>query len=106
MALIRHYLIDDPNAVKFSYPHSKITVTTKIDDDRLVLKIMDEGMGIPIEDQPEIFKKFTRVGRPGTNGEPSTGLGLCFTKQCIQQYGGSITFVSAEGKGTKFYISL
>lgn len=94
------------NAVKFSYPKSKIKISSKVENSRLVLKIVDSGVGIPVEYQPEIFKKFTRAGRPGTSGEPSTGLGLCFTKQCIEQHGGRISFASTEGRGTKFYIVL
>ena len=39
-------------------------------------------------------------------GETSTGLGLCFTKQCLEHHNGSIWFKSIEGTGTKFYISL
>ncbi|QEM20639.1 cell wall metabolism sensor histidine kinase WalK [Mucilaginibacter sp. P4] len=47
--------------------------------------------------------KSTKARNPG---EASTGLGLCFSKQCIEQHNGSIFFKSTEGKGTKFYISL
>lgn len=94
------------NAIKFSYPSSTIKVSSKSDGDNVILKVLDAGIGIPEKDQDEIFKRFTSAGRPGTNGEPSTGLGLCFSKQCIEQHGGSIYLKSAEGKGTKFYISL
>ncbi|SDM84085.1 ATP-binding protein [Pedobacter antarcticus] len=94
------------NAVKFSYPNSDIKVSTKIEGEKFILKIVDSGIGIPINLQPEIFKKFTIAQRKGTNGEASTGLGLCFTKQCIEQHEGNIYFKSFEGKGTKFYIEL
>lgn len=94
------------NAVKFSYPDSTIKISTLIKEERLVLKIVDAGIGIPEEYQDKIFDKFTPAGRTGTNGEPSTGLGLCFTKQCLEQHGGEIYFKSTEGKGSKFYICL
>lgn len=94
------------NAIKFSYPSSVIKISTKTVGDNIILKIVDAGIGIPEKDQPEIFKRFTSAGRPGTSGEPSSGLGLCFSKQCIEQLGGSIYFKSTENKGTKFYISL
>jgi signal transduction histidine kinase len=94
------------NAIKFSYPSSTIKISSKTEGDKLILKIVDAGIGIPEKDQPEIFKRFTPAGRPGTNGEPSTGLGLCFSKLCIEQHGGCIYFRSTEKKGTKFYISL
>lgn len=94
------------NAIKFSYPSSTIKVSTKVEGNQIILKIADAGIGIPNKYQPEIFKRFTTAGRPGTNGEPSIGLGLCFCKQCIEQHGGHICFKSTENKGTKFYISL
>lgn len=94
------------NAVKFSYPGSVIKIITKISDGKFVLKIVDAGIGIPQKLQSEIFKKFTIAQRAGTNGEASTGLGLCFSKQCIEQHGGTIYFKSKEGQGSKFYISI
>jgi signal transduction histidine kinase len=94
------------NAIKFSYPNSTVKITSKTDGDRLILKVLDTGVGIPEKYHNEVFDKFTSAGRAGTNGEPSTGLGLCFTKQCLEQHEGSIYFKSIEGKGTKFYISL
>lgn len=94
------------NAIKFSYPNSVVKVSSKLDGDQIILKVLDAGIGIPEKYQSEVFKRFTSAGRPGTSGEPSTGLGLCFTKQCIEQHGGSIYFKSTENKGTKFYISL
>lgn len=94
------------NAIKFSYPNSTIKISSKVDGDKVILKILDAGIGIPEKDYSEVFKRFTPAGRPGTSGEPSTGLGLCFSKRCIEQHGGSIYFKSVEGKGTKFYISL
>ncbi|HEY8660181.1 MAG TPA: HAMP domain-containing sensor histidine kinase [Hanamia sp.] len=89
-----------------SYPQSTIKVSSKMDGGNLILKIVDGGIGIPIKLQPEIFKKFTIAQRGGTNGEASTGLGLYFSKQCIEQHDGSIYFKSEAGKGTKFYIVL
>jgi signal transduction histidine kinase len=92
------------NAIKFSYPQGVIKISSKIEDEKLILKIVDAGIGIPKHLQPEIFKKFTKAQRSGTEGEASTGLGLCFSRQCIEQHDGTIYFKSEEGKGTKFYI--
>ena len=94
------------NAIKFSYSHSIIKISSKIDRDQIILKIQDTGVGIPEQYQAEVFNKFTPAQRTGTNGEPSTGLGLYFTKQCLEQHDGNISFKSTEGKGTKFYIYL
>ena len=94
------------NAVKFSYPDSIIKISSKIQNEKLILKVVDAGVGIPSHLQPEIFNKFTKAQRPGTEGEASTGLGLCFSKQCIEQHQGTIYFKSIEGQGSKFYISI
>ncbi|WP_429384924.1 ATP-binding protein [Mucilaginibacter sp. UYCu711] len=56
--------------------------------------------------QPEVFNKFSKAQRPGTGGEASTGLSLCFSRQCIEQHNGTIYFKSIEGTGTKFYIAI
>jgi len=94
------------NAIKFSYPFTKIKIATKFDGKNLILKITDAGIGIPVDTQPDIFNKFSSAQRAGTNGESSTGLGLYFTKQCIEAHNGKIDFKSIEGKGTKFYITI
>jgi signal transduction histidine kinase len=94
------------NAIKFSYPCSIIKVGNKIRGDKLVLKIADAGVGIPPHMQWLIFDKFSPAQRTGTGGEPSTGLGLYYTKQCIERHQGAIYCKSTEGIGTKFYIEL
>jgi signal transduction histidine kinase len=94
------------NAIKFSVPGSLVKVSSKIIGDKITLKIVDSGIGIPENLHTEIFKKFSSAQRPGTNGETSTGLGLCFTKQCVERHQGVIEFKSEVGKGTKFYITI
>lgn len=94
------------NAIKFSVPGSVIKASSKINHDQITLKIVDSGIGIPENLQGEIFKKFSNAQRAGTNGEASTGLGLCFTKQCVERHDGKIEFKSEVGKGTKFYITV
>ncbi|MEN0053538.1 MAG: ATP-binding protein [Mucilaginibacter sp.] len=94
------------NAIKFSYPNSSIKVGSMIGGDKVTLKITDSGIGIPGDLQPYVFDKFTQARRPGTNNEPTTGLGLCFSKQSIERHQGSIRFTSTKAKGTIFYITL
>lgn len=94
------------NAIKFSRPGSTVKVSSRIDGDKVTLKIVDSGIGIPEKLQPEVFKKFGRAQRTGTNGEMSTGLGLAFTRQCLERHGGQVKFKSEVGVGTDFYITL
>lgn len=94
------------NAVKFSYPGGTIKIMGKVDDDRITLKVVDAGIGIPDNLKADIFNKFSSARRTGTSGEQSTGLGLSFAKECIENHDGKVSFKSEEGKGTKFYITL
>lgn len=92
------------NAIKFSYPGSKVRVSSLISEKGFTLKIRDRGIGIPLNKQPHVFDKFSPSSRPGTSGEQSTGLGLYFAKNCIERLKGKIWFESAEGEGTTFFI--
>lgn len=92
------------NAIKFSYPGSKIHVSSIISGKQFTLTIRDRGIGIPLIEQPCIFDQFTHSSRPGTSGEQSTGLGLYFAKSCIERLRGKIWFESTEGQGTTFFV--
>jgi len=94
------------NAIKFSYRNASIKISSKIDGDKVILKIVDCGIGIPHELQADVFKKFSPAQRSGTEGEPTTGLGLSLSKDCIEEHDGQIYFKSTEGSGSKFYIVL
>jgi signal transduction histidine kinase len=94
------------NAIKFSPIKSKITISTSVYSDFAILKIKDEGIGIPQDWNGELFKTAHKFKRSGTNGEPSYGLGLAISKQIIEAHKGSIWYESSEGKGTTFFISL
>lgn len=94
------------NAVKFSHPFGTIEIGTRQQGAKLVLEVRDSGVGIDDRFQPFIFDKFSRARRCGTIGEPSTGLGLYFSRQCIENHNGEISFKSSLGEGTRFYVTL
>jgi signal transduction histidine kinase len=60
--------------------------------------IRDEGIGIPEEDQQQLFKAFHRGSNVGTR--PGTGLGLLLVKRCADLHGGKVKVVSKFGEGT------
>lgn len=88
------------NALKYSRPGAVIKVTTDLDDSRLLLKVEDKGIGIPQDEQKNIFGRFFRA-RNATNIE-GTGLGLHITQKYVGLLGGQISFESKLDEGTIF----
>lgn len=95
------------NSIKFTNPGGMITISTSLaPDNRVFFVIKDTGIGIPEILRKQIFDKFTNARRPGTGGEPTTGLGLYLTKTIIESHGGTIE-VESDGKtGSSFIVSL
>lgn len=85
----------------------KIKVKIKEEQDRYNFSVSDNGIGIPTDEQYKVFERFYRVDRARTSNLGGTGLGLAIVKSLIEKYGGKISVISEEGKGTtfEFYIS-
>lgn len=95
------------NAVKFCDPdHGRIDVRLEYGEDRLVVSVADNGIGISEMDQKQIFDKFLQVVDPTRGRPPGTGLGLSITRQIIQYHHGELHVKSAPGKGATFYFTL
>lgn len=90
------------NAVKYSPPKSKITLTLKSTRLGLVLEIKDEGIGISEEDLPHVFERFYKID----NKKPGMGLGLYLVSYIVQKHAGKIEIDSELGKGTTVTITL
>jgi signal transduction histidine kinase len=107
-------LID--NAIKYSPAQSQIIVRSQEhnegDSSVVHVAVQDFGPGIPKEQLPKMFRKFSRLApsasRTGRSQEPvkGTGLGLYLSKYFIEMHGGSIRVESEEGKGTTFSFTL
>jgi len=94
------------NAIRYTKPGGKVTVSLKYVKKEIELSIKDTGIGIPKGQQGRVFTRFFRganVIRMETEG---TGLGLFITKNIIEAHGGEIRFESEENKGTTFYLTL
>ncbi len=102
LASVVYNLLD--NALKYSNGHTKIEVDLKEDSDRIVLKVKDNGTGIPPEYKDKIFDKFFRVPTGDTHNVKGHGLGLSYVASVVQKHGGTISMESEEGKGTVFTI--
>ncbi|MEB3215085.1 MAG: hybrid sensor histidine kinase/response regulator [Nostocales cyanobacterium 94392] len=92
------------NAVKYSSSNSKVIFNLIHQPLLVILSIQDSGIGIPIQEQNNLFEPFHRASNVG--GIPGTGLGLAIVKKCVEAHGGEITLQSQEGIGSTFTVSL
>lgn len=92
------------NAVKYSPSGTAVEVNLARDGDQTLISVKDYGIGVPEEDQNELFEIFHRAHNVGTI--QGTGLGLAIVKQAIAAHGGTVDFNSKIGVGTTFTIKL
>jgi signal transduction histidine kinase/tetratricopeptide (TPR) repeat protein len=104
MKLAVNNLLD--NAVKFSSENSEIKVILEKQDKQLLLKIKDEGIGIPKNEQLKIFEKFFRGKEASHFSTTGTGLGLTIVKQIVEAHRGEVLAESEPGAGSTFEILL
>jgi len=102
-AVVRNLLT---NAIKFSYPDSKIELSSEPYPEGIALKVRDYGLGISPERQKMLFISDDHVGIEGTNGEKGTGLGLMLCYDLIEKCKGHITVESKPNEGSTFTILL
>lgn len=93
------------NAVKYSPENSTITIGLKKQDEKIVLSIADEGVGIKDGEKLTIFQKFYRVGNEEVRKTKGTGLGLFIVNYLVEQHNGSITVKDNAPKGTIFEVT-
>ncbi len=95
------------NAVKFTIKDGLVTLKAKMrSNDMIEISMEDTGIGISEKLLDKLFKIDEKVGRKGTDGELSTGLGLLLCKEFVEKHGGKIWMESEEGKGSKFTFTL
>lgn len=100
-------LID--NAIKYSKESINIEISSFYENEKVVVKVKDNGIGIPIKDQNIIFEKFERASateRTTKGGATGFGLGLSYVMRVIDAHGGTIQLDSVEGKYSEFKIEL
>lgn len=97
-------LID--NAIKYSDNNSKITVSTKSENNKLIIKVQDEGCGFTDEHISRLFERFYRIEKSRNRDDGGTGLGLAIVKHITQVHNGTIEVQSKPGHGSVFSIVL
>lgn len=93
------------NAIKYS-KEPRITVVTKNTEDRILLSVKDNGIGIEKNQVKKIFKKFFRIHKEDAYTSKGFGIGLSFVKKIVAGHGGKIKVASEPGKGSNFTIEL
>lgn len=94
------------NALKYSPEGGQVTFSIKEKDDKIIVSVSDQGVGIPKENIAKIFDRFYRVDKARARKLGGTGLGLAIAKEMVNAHGGAIWATSEEGKGTKISFSL
>ncbi len=92
------------NSIKFTQPGGEISVKTAVTMTEAIVKIEDNGIGISLEKQRELFSLHTQSSY-GTRNEKGIGLGLLLCKEFTELQGGKISFASIPGKGTVFNLT-
>jgi PAS domain S-box-containing protein len=92
------------NAIKYSPENSMIDITINENDESLLLEVKDEGMGIPEDEQDDLFERFFRA-KNALNIQ-GTGLGLHIVQKYVDLLNGKITFESQENRGTIFLVTI
>ncbi|MDP4162565.1 MAG: cell wall metabolism sensor histidine kinase WalK [Bacillota bacterium] len=94
------------NALKYSPEGGQITFSVKEQQEKIMVSIKDQGMGIPKDNISKVFERFYRVDKARTRKLGGTGLGLAIAKEMVQAHGGRIWAKSEEGKGTEIAFTL
>ncbi len=94
------------NALKFSDPDRPVTVSAVREGAKIRASVRDHGDGIPPEDIPKLFQRFSRLQQPRGKNVKGTGLGLYICKQLVEAQGGEIWAESEVGDGTTFHFTV
>ncbi|GLQ32662.1 hybrid sensor histidine kinase/response regulator [Litoribrevibacter albus] len=94
------------NAIKYNRDYGRIDISvTRLGSREVRVRVLDSGVGIPIDKQSYLFKPFNRLGYE-TSSIPGTGIGLVLSRRLVDDMGGRIEFGSRENEGCRFDIIL
>ena len=94
------------NAIKYNHENGWVHVSLNADHKYFYVKVEDSGIGIPEQDQANIFERFYRVDKSHSREIGGTGLGLAIARNAVLVHRGSIKVYSNEGEGTTFTVRI
>ena len=94
------------NALRHTPSGGRVEISLSVDHGDAILKVIDTGSGIPLENQPRIFERFYRVDKARSRATGGSGLGLAICQSIVEAHQGSITFTSTPGAGTTFVVRI
>src|SRR2546429_86553 len=94
------------NAIKFTASGGRVVLTARRERDRLHVAVTDSGIGVPVEEQGQLFRRFFRSSAAVRNQVQGTGLGLAIVKAIVDQHHGEIPVEPAPGPGSRFELIL
>jgi two-component system, sensor histidine kinase and response regulator len=94
------------NAIKFSPPHKNIFIEIEHTDDKVRIKVRDEGPGLTEDDMRLLFQKYQQLSAKPSSGEDSSGLGLYLSKKYVETMKGRLWCESKRGEGACFIVEL
>ncbi|OXM16343.1 sensor histidine kinase [Paenibacillus herberti] len=94
------------NSIKFSRDEGVISVSIKQDNQNVIVRLSDSGIGIPLEDQKRIFERFFKSDRSHSRKYDGSGMGLAIVKQIVSLHRGDIQVESEPGQGTTVIVTL
>ena len=94
------------NAIRYSTPNSTVRISARVEGDRVLLRVRDQGPGIPEQYQTSIFQPFFRVDKSRSRAYGGVGLGLALVWEITALHGGSIEVEESSESGTTMLVTL
>ena len=94
------------NAIRYSTPNSTVRISARVEGDRVLLRVHDQGQGIPEQYQTSIFQPFFRVDKSRSRAYGGVGLGLALVWEIAALHGGSIEVEESSERGTTMLVTL